>query len=222
MVKKCLKESKKLTKKYNILINDRYLMSNTEITNNIDRISKYGDKLLQYPHYWPTTRSIHLIIKEFGGVFYDNHLFCNIDDIIKNTKKDVIYIGASNSFLFFTNYSLNFLAMERNHPIWEVVWKRLDDINAINNALINSLNSSDKYEIIEIFFQHNGKIQSWQKNKSFVQMKQLFMVVLVIFIILFVEQLYHYNVSLYGAVSFIPGIGVVSNTPTKPKKKSTK
>lgn len=32
-------------------------MSNTKVINNIDRIAKYGDIILQYPHYWVRNRS---------------------------------------------------------------------------------------------------------------------------------------------------------------------
>lgn len=177
--------------------------------------------------------SKYVIMREHGGVCFD-YKDCKdckdfkrlLDDILKGSKtKDVIYIGASNSFYLFTNYSLDFLAMERNHPIWKDVWKRLEyytDNNAINNALFNCINHSDKYEIIEVFKQSDNTFQLWKKNKTSLRIKQFVMFILAICIIFFVEQLYHYNVSLYGAINFIPGIGVVSSNQDKDKDKKKK
>ena len=149
-----------------------------------------------------------------------------LDDIFKKENtKDIIYIGACNSFYFFPDYSLDFLAMERNHPIWKDVWTRVKhyaDDNAINNALFHCINHSDKYEIMEVFKQSDNTFRALQKNKATLRIKQLLMFIAAICIIIFVEQLYHYNVSLYGAINFIPGIGVVSsssNSSNKDKKK---
>jgi lysyl-tRNA synthetase class 2 len=74
-------------------------MSNTEITNNIDRISKYGDKLLQYPHYWPTTRSIHLIIKEFDNIESGTRLTDSIESIMGRV---LLSRSAGKNLYFYT------------------------------------------------------------------------------------------------------------------------
>ena len=195
-------------------------------------------EMKKYPKIWRIYNAIsskdtknvlskYVIMREHGGVCFD-YKDCNnnckqlLDDILKGSNtKDVIYIGASNSFYFFTNYSLDFLAMERNHPIWKDVWKRVEhysDDNAINNALFHCINHSDKYEIMEVFKQSqpDNTFRAWQKNKAILRMKQLLMFIAAICIIIFVEQLYYYNVSLYGAINFIPGIGVVgSSSSTK-------
>jgi hypothetical protein len=112
--------------------------------------------------------------------------------------------------------------MERNHPIWKDVWTRVEhyiDDNAINNALFHCINHPDKYEIIEVFKQSDNTFRVFQKNKSDLRMKQFIMFILAICIIIFVEQLYHYNVSLYGAINFIPGIGIVASSAQDKKKK---
>ena len=203
-------------------------------------------EMKKYPKIWRIYNAVsskdtkdvlskYVIMREHGGVFCDykhckkddfNGLKKLLDDILKGSNaKDIIYVGASNSFYFFTNYSLDFLAMERNHPIWKDVWRRVEnyiDDNAINNALFHCINHSDKYEIMEVFKQSDNTFRALQKNKSALRMKQFIMFILAICIIIFVEQLYHYNVSLYGAINFIPGIGVVSsssNSSNKDKKK---
>jgi hypothetical protein len=195
----------------------------------------------KYPKIWRIYNAVsskdtkdvlskYVIMREHGGVCFDYKDTSNanaytqlLDDILKGSNaKDIIYIGASNSFYFFTNYSLDFLAMERNHPIWKDVWRRVEnyiDDNAINNALFHCINHSDKYEIMEVFKQSDNTFRALQKNKSDLRMKQFIMFILAICIIIFVEQLYHYNVSLYGAINFIPGIGIVASNQDKDKKK---
>ena len=198
-------------------------------------------EMKKYPKIWRIYNAVsskdtknvlskYVIMREHGGVCFD-YKDCNnckdckqlLDDILKGSNtKDVIYIGASNSFYFITNYSLDFLAMERNHPIWKDVWIKVEhyiDNNAINNALFHCINHSDKYEIMEVFKQSDNTFRALQKNKATLRMKQLLMFIAAICIIIFVEQLYHYNVSLYGAINFIPGIGIVSSSFAKNKKK---
>lgn len=201
-------------------------------------------EIKKYPKIWriynvvssKDTKNVlskYVIMREYGGICFDYKDCKNckkddckklLDDILKESNaKDVIYIGASNSFYFFTDYSLDFLAMERNHPIWKDVWTRVEhysDDNAINNALFHCINHSDKYEIMEVFKQSDNTFRASQKNKTVLRMKQLLMFILAICIIIFVEQLYHYNVSLYGAINFIPGIGVVASNQNKDKKKN--
>jgi hypothetical protein len=72
---------------------------------------------------------------------------------------------------------------------------------------------------MEVFKQSDNTFRAFQKNMISIRMKQLLMFISAICIIIFVEQLYHYNVSLYGAINFIPGIGVISSSSTKDKKK---
>jgi hypothetical protein len=224
--------------------------TNWEIMNwNTKEIKK---EMKKYPKIWRIYNAVssndtknvlskYVIMREHGGICFDckdckdckkdDRNDCNaykklLDDIFKKENtKDVIYIGACNSFYFFTDYSLDFLAMERNHPIWKDVWTRVEhytDDNAINNALFHCINHSDKYEIMEVFKQSDNTFRTLQKNKTALRMKQLLMFIAAICIIIFVEQLYHYNVSLYGAINFIPGIGVVSSSSKQDKDKKKK
>lgn len=204
-------------------------------------IKEIKKEMKKYPKIWriynavssKNTKNVlskYVIMREHGGVCLDykyrNNYQKILNDILKGSNtKDIIYIGASNSFYFFTNYSLDFLAMERNHPIWKDVWRRVEhyiDDNAINNALFHSINHSDKYEIMEVFKQSDNTFRALQKNKSTLRMKQFLMFIAAICIIIFVEQLYHYNVSLYGAINFIPGIGIVSSSSSKQDKDKKK
>lgn len=79
-------------------LNPSLLMSTLEEqTSNIDRIARYGDKLLQYPHYWPTTRSIHQIIKDFNNIEPGSRLTESVESIMGR----VILSRASGKNLYF-------------------------------------------------------------------------------------------------------------------------
>lgn len=72
-------------------------MSAFETNNNIDRITKYGDKILNYPHYWPVSRSIHQIIKEFDYIEPGARLTESFESIIGR----VILARSSGKNLYF-------------------------------------------------------------------------------------------------------------------------
>ena len=79
-------------------LNPSLLMSTLEEqTSNTDRIARYGDKLLQYPHYWPTTRSIHQIIKDFNNIEPGSRLTESVESIMGR----VILSRASGKNLYF-------------------------------------------------------------------------------------------------------------------------
>jgi lysyl-tRNA synthetase class 2 len=55
----------------------------TSITNNeISRFDKYGEKLLQYPHYWKISRNIDDIINDFKDLPNDTRLYDKIESIM--------------------------------------------------------------------------------------------------------------------------------------------
>ena len=74
-------------------------MSNTEINNNIDRIAKYGDKLLQYPHYWHTSKSIHQIMTEFDNIESGARLTDSIESIMGRV---ILARSAGKNLYFYT------------------------------------------------------------------------------------------------------------------------
>ena len=176
------------------------------------------------------TLAKYVIMKEHGGVYYDinenKNMSCSLNNLLSEKQiQNIIYISVSFYFYFFSVPYLNFLAMERNHPIWQDIIHTIEqgtDNYAIDNAFNNCLYQSE-YPIIELFKQ-NRSFQIWQNTNSLNKQKhirfiQLIMLIIIFIVIFLVEKLYHYNVSIYGAVNFIPGLGVVSNSSDKKKKR---
>jgi len=79
------------------------MSSNQSIIENTNdtRLQKYGDKLRQYPHYWPITRSIHQIIDEFKDIEPGTHQTDKIESIMGRIQQ----LRSSSKKLHF--YTLN-------------------------------------------------------------------------------------------------------------------
>jgi hypothetical protein len=130
-----------------------------------------------------------------------------------------------------TKYSSCFMAMNKQHPIWKTVLEKLmfavsqEQIKmAFDSSLQEMEISNNKYPII-IFDKVNGHYQC-KTNNTICYMndnsssnlfrtilkyincyyKQIFLFILTILIILFVEKLYTFNAIKFGAVNFIPGM----------------
>jgi lysyl-tRNA synthetase class 2 len=74
-------------------------MSNTKVINNIDRIAKYGDKILEYPHYWATSKPIKQIINEFGNIESGARLTNSIESIFGRV---ILTRSAGKDLYFYT------------------------------------------------------------------------------------------------------------------------
>jgi len=155
-----------------------------------------------------------------------------------------------------TKYSSCFMAMNVQHPIWEKVLEKLlfaTSQQQIKMAFDTSLQemeiSNSKYPII-ILDKVNGHYQC-KNNNTVCYMnnefssnifrtilkyiscyyKQIFLFILTIIIILFVEKLYTFNAIKFGTVNFIPGMpppniiqqqNSVLHTTSKRKKSKSK
>ena len=53
----------------------------SENTQNTNRVEKYGAKLLEYPNFWETSRSISKIINEFKDIEPGTRLYDNVESI---------------------------------------------------------------------------------------------------------------------------------------------
>ena len=144
---------KKMLKKYPPIYN-MYIKTNnyTEINNNTLKsdIARY------------------MIMKEYGGLYFDidfncaasfDELFLNAENENKEnnetqkTKKNTIYIASSNANLWSyinpfqkAKYCSCFMAMDKNHPIWETVIQKLKHATTkfqIREALDISLQESE-------------------------------------------------------------------------------
>jgi len=130
-----------------------------------------------------------------------------------------------------TKYSSCFMAMNKQHPIWKTVLEKLmfavsqEQIKmAFDSSLQEMEISNNKYPII-IFDKVNGNYQCKTNNTicyindnsssnlfrtilKYINCyyKQIFLFILTILIILFVEKLYRFNAIKFGAVNFIPGM----------------
>jgi len=139
---------KKMLKKYPSIYNIYIKTSNyTEIDNNTIKsdIARY------------------IIMKEYGGLYFDIDFNCtsSFDELFlsepNGTKKNTIYIASSNANLWSyinpfqkTKYCSCFMAMDKNHPIWETVIQKLKNATTkfqIREALDISLQESENEHV---------------------------------------------------------------------------
>jgi len=139
---------KKMLKKYPSIYNIYIKTSNyTEIDNNTIKsdIARY------------------IIMKEYGGLYFDIDFNCtsSFDELFlsepNGTKKNTIYIASSNANLWSyinpfqkTKYCSCFMAMDKNHPIWETVIQKLKNATTkfqIREALDISLQESENERV---------------------------------------------------------------------------
>lgn len=78
-------------------------VNTTSTTDGMSRIEKYGSKLLQYPHYWETTRPITQIIEQFKDIESGTRLHENIESIMGR----VLQTRSSGKNLFFYTMSID-------------------------------------------------------------------------------------------------------------------
>jgi hypothetical protein len=139
---------KKMLKKYPSIYNIYIKTSNyTEIDNNTIKsdVARY------------------IIMKEYGGLYFDIDFNCtsSFDELFlsepNGTKKNTIYIASSNTNLWSyinpfqkTKYCSCFMAMDKNHPIWEIVIQKLKNATTkfqIREALDISLQESENERV---------------------------------------------------------------------------
>ena len=73
------------------------LLMESENNQNTNRVEKYGDKLLEYPNFWHTTRSISKIINDFKDIESGTRLYDNVESIIGR----ILQSRASGKNLYF-------------------------------------------------------------------------------------------------------------------------
>ena len=69
----------------------------SENTQNTNRVEKYGAKLLEYPNFWETSRSISKRINEFKDIEPGTRLYDNVESIIGR----ILQSRASGKNLYF-------------------------------------------------------------------------------------------------------------------------
>jgi hypothetical protein len=225
---------KKLLKKYPLI----YEIYNKNTYNIYERDSIKSD-IARY-----------IIMKEYGGLYFNIEYKCNasIDNLFsndednKNQSKNIIYIANSEINLWNYIYSLQktkycscFMAMEKNHPIWDKVIEKLKQATTkyqINNALDiclqqieNNPKSNTSFPIV-LLSKVNGDYQCTNKDTvcytsttskegiffyTFLKYiyhyyKQIILFIFAIIIIIFVEYLYLHNAKTFGAINLIPGM----------------
>jgi hypothetical protein len=170
----------------------------------------------------------------------------------KITKKNTIYIASSKTNIWNyinpfqkTRFSSCFMAMDKNHPIWETVVQKLKHATTkfqIREALDISLqenendNKTKRFPIVLLnkvngnYYQcvNNDTICYTQSSSSSWYLvtpilnyincyyKQIILFFLAVLIIVAVEYLYMHNAKNYGTVSFIPGMPGSAAPPSNP------
>jgi hypothetical protein len=188
----------------------------------------------------------YIILKEYGGLYFDIEYKCTASfDIlfsnnnINNHSNNTIYIASSNlnywNYIYSlqkTKYASSFVAMDKNHLIWDKVIEKLKQANTkyqIINALDISLQQNEHLFPIVILEKVNGNYYQcenkdtacYKPNSSanspvnFINSlykylncyyKQIILFIFAVFIIICVEYLYMHNAKAFGTINFIPGM----------------
>lgn len=222
--------SNNLIKKSNITVmtwDKKMIQQLLEKYPKIYSVYKNVDKLSGFIHSLSIQRLISsfAILKEYGGIYYETDLNCSksVDKIFSYKEPNIIFIMKSSfSFSFssfldgikhlFTvepNFNSHFMAMEKDHPIWERVFPIIEESTSkytINNVLSNILNEK-KYPI-SIYDCEKDTLSylKIQTTKSPLFWWKIFLFIAVIIIIIIVERINRYNVIKFNLSSYIPGI----------------
>jgi len=115
----------------------------------------------------------YIIMKEYGGVYFDVDFKCIQSFSNLFNKHNTIYIASSKiDFLDYIypfskpKYCSCFMAFEKNHPIWDKVINiilKASNTYEIGSALDISLQNSSEFEII-ILNNINGPYKCTNKN----------------------------------------------------------
>lgn len=197
----------------------------------------------------------YIIMKEYGGLYYDIEFKCvtSFENLFLNNNhtiisKNIVYIATSKTNMWNYLYSLqkpkyssSFMAMDKNHPIWDIVIERLkratakyDIHNALDIALQQSENKDNAFPIL-LLDKINGQYQctnndticykpesySWYSFASLFKYincyyKQIILFIVACIIIVCVEYLYMHNSRTYGIMNFIPGMPGSAASPSNP------
>uniref|UniRef100_A0A6C0DKI0 Glycosyltransferase n=1 Tax=viral metagenome TaxID=1070528 RepID=A0A6C0DKI0_9ZZZZ len=206
----------------------------------------------------------YLIMKEYGGLYIDmntNNCMLSIDKLFneesekdnekdyekdyekhENDDKNIYILTHQNNildYLYILNpiptYSSSFMAMNKNHPIWDKVIQKIlfsktnyQIINALDVSLQESEILHDKYTIHQLK-NVNGIYNCLYKNtatssssitNTFINRiftytklyhKQIILFLLSFLIIIGAEYIHLNNSNFYGVNNYIPGLGGVSN-----------
>jgi mannosyltransferase OCH1-like enzyme len=109
----------------------------------------------------------YLILKEYGGVYYDIQLSClfNFNEIFEDMtldKENRMYLVKNNNFYsnylyyiypFFNETEINtrFMAFSKNHPIWENIFSKLKSLRSekqMNAILDDMITCGNDYSIV--------------------------------------------------------------------------
>jgi mannosyltransferase OCH1-like enzyme len=191
------------------------------------------DKLSGFIHSKVIQKTIasYLILKEFGGIYYDGQFDCLslIKNIfiydLSNVKENSIYITSSSSykiniFNYLSNFfrkkyyfSSDFIAIQPSHPIWEKVFENIESKNSkkeIHDALNNVLNENS-YPITLV--ECNDKLSKYiftkininNNTKKLFFWEKIWLFLFVFLIIFIVDKVNQYNIIKFSISNYIPG-----------------
>jgi mannosyltransferase OCH1-like enzyme len=123
----------------------------------------------------------YVIMKEFGGLYYDMDFDCisPLDELFQSqsqkSETPAVYIASSKiEFLDYIypfnkpKYCACFMALEKEHPVWEKVFKKIQQAKNkydIGNALDRTLQENEQtYNIVNLE-KVNGHYSCLSKNK---------------------------------------------------------
>ena len=234
----------KLLKKYPIFLS-MYKNLNKYIVFNESNSSKKMKK------EFIKTKGIlakYIILKEYGGVYYDVNLTCKFhfdelfsNDVVKD-KKNSIYLVKNNNiysdylyylYPFFKENEIDpqFMAFSKNHPIWETVFSKLKTLRSekqMDHLLDYIFVYDNTYPVIyfekkgECFEKKDGGPFSLQLPFLHYYYKQIYLLIVVCLSVYIIHHITVFNSHIFSFPSAVPIPSGVTSQPIKSMEKEKK
>jgi len=186
----------------------------------------------------------YIILKEYGGLYYDVNLTCNFnfDKLFEKKekegeKKDIVYLVKNNNiystylyylYPFFNDTEINpqFMAFSKNHPIWETVFLNLKTLRS-EKQMEHLLDDIFVYERTYpvIYLEKNGDCFEETKGSFSLQIpfyKQIYLLILVCLSVYMIHHITVFNSYQFSFPSAVVIPGLIQEKPFDKKKSKPK
>ena len=190
----------------------------------------------------------YIILKEYGGLYYDVNLTCNFnfDKLFeekgkKGEKKDIVYLVKNNNiysmylyylYPFFNDTEINtqFMAFSKNHPIWETVFLNLKTLRSekqMKHLLDDIFVYDSTYQVIYLekngdCFEKKDWVFSLQIPFLHYYYKQIYLLILICLSVFMIHHITVFNSYQFSFPSAVPIPGLVQERPFEKKKSKPK
>lgn len=187
----------------------------------------------------------YVILKEYGGVYYDVNLTCkfNFDQLFSNDHEDnvnSIYLVKNNNiysnylyylYPFFNENEIDsqFMAFSKNHPIWGTIFSKLKTLRSekqFDNIIDDVFFYNNTYQVI--YFEKKGECFE-KKNGAFFSLyipflhyyyKQIYLFIIICLSVFIIHHITIFNSDVFSFPSAVQIPGVNQSIKPLEKKKS--